>query len=757
MKLLLIDAAGPDRAELIACLGQAQLLAGDADLSLAPTPEHGLAMLRAGQHDVVLMNAPAGATPWQALASALHAAAPRSAILVLSALPPDDAVQGLAEGWIHDVVGRRGLSAATLRQAVRFALARQANAAPLAALRARERLRGVIDAVADALLIVDPRDGSCSDANLAFERVFEMPPRAVLGQGLACLQSSRRMHSTEQLLQFIRSQLGQAPAQWVFRRGVADEVWCEIRASAIDGARPNEVLLSVHDTSASVVATQANKRAFADSARAARTRRQFLANMSHEMRTPLNAILNFARLGLEHCPAAPVDRHLGQIGKAAKLMLALVNDVLDLAKIESGKMALDSSAFDLIQVVNDVADTARPGAAAARLALDVTVAPEVARYWVGDVVRLQQILLNLLSNAVKFTQHGGVALELRRSAGALGAAPGIEFSVADSGIGMSADQFARLFQPFEQGDGKASRRVGGTGLGLAISRKLVDAMHGHIDVQSRPDHGSRFTVTLPLPELVLPAGPVHAATLRVVGLDDSARVGCLLALGRQGIVAEVLSPWVAADADIVLLDRAGPHAEPGGLAAALQAIPSGSLVGLLGANAAPAGTELLARDRCFDLPGLSDAGYARLARALQNRGAGRGAGAATRVDGLRVLVAEDNPVNQLIVEEVLRQRGCTVTLANDGAQAVAAVLSGGADFDVILMDIQMPRMDGCEATRRLRQAGITLPIIALSAHAFDDDRDAALRAGMDAYLTKPLDVAALLVKLGSIRPSTSAA
>ena len=757
LSFLRVDAGAALPTEHGAALLAAGLLARADDLRVAATARAAIASLQERQHDVVLLNAASFGDAWPGLAAALRTSSPRSAIVLTSEPTPDAARRALADGVIQDVLDLRRLAAPALQRAIRFAVARQAALDPAwvgtAASGARQRLRGVIDAVADALLIVDPDNGHCSDANHAFERLFEMPVQSVLKQGLHCLQSSRRMHSTDQLLQFIRSQVGQSaplPSQWVFRCGADGEVWCEVRATAIDGGAANEVLLSVHDSSARVAAEQSNKQAFAHSARAARIRRQFLANMSHEMRTPLNAILSFAKLGIEHCPPPPFDRYLGQVRGSANLMLALVNDVLDLSKIESGKLELTCTAFDLIQVVNDLADTVRP-ADAAGLSLSVSVEPGLARYWVGDVLRIQQVLLNLLGNAVKFTRGGRIDLALRRWRDGHGAVCGLELSVSDTGAGMSTDELDRVFKPFEQGDASPSRPVGGTGLGLTISRNLVELMHGHIEVHSTPQVGSRFDVRLPLPELALPPGPTQAATLRFVGLNEAARVDCLLALGCHGWAGEVLSPWVSAAADAVLIGLATVRTQPGGLAGALAQVAPRSLVALLGATEADEVIGHAAPVQIVRVPASGTDRFAGLTEALRQRRLHLAESVLPTITGLRVLVAEDNPVNQLIVDEILKRCGCQVTVVDDGAQAVDLLLGGNAAFDMVLMDIQMPGMDGCDATRRLRRAGVTLPIIALTAHVFDEDREAALLAGMDAYVTKPLDIADLVAVIGSIR------
>ena len=757
MNILLVCGVAADRARLVECL-RAGDDAAASQLSVVDTLQAALQALRTREPAAIVVGTAAPCEEWRATVRELRAAAPRSALIVVAdaALPAD-----VLEPSIQDLLLRRHLSPSSLQRSLRYSIARQASVdardEARIALAAKARLRRVIDAVADVLLIVDPRDGQCSDANLAFERIFRLPMQSVLESGLACLESSRRIHSTAELLGFIRQQLetgSHEPAQWVFRRGADQEVWCTVQVSATERAGSHEALLSIHDASAGILAEQANKRAYAESARAARTRHQFLANMSHEMRTPLNAILNFSQIALGQVPPAPFDAHLAQIQTASRLMLALVNDVLDLAQIESGRYALAQSAFDLHKVVDDLGATVRPAAHDAGLELVLEADPALPRHWVGDRLRIQQVLLNLLGNAVKFTHQGRIAVVLGAWCDEAGTPQGIDIGITDTGIGMTAEQLKRLFRPFEQAGARASRRSGGTGLGLAITRHLVELMGGHIDVQSSLAGGSRFGVRLPLMPLPLPPGLAapQPVTLRYIGVDDATTVECLLALGRSGMVAEVLGAWVPAEADAVLIATGRVRSQPGGLAAALAKVATPrALVALLGATEAEAAAARHAGLQVVGLPDQPGERFELLAQRLLQQLATPHRAADQALAGLRVLLVEDNPVNQLIARQLLAARGCVVTLAGDGEQAIERVAAGAADFDLILMDVQMPGIDGNEAARRLRRGGVALPIIALSAHAFEEDRQAALAAGMDAYVTKPLDIEALADAMQRVR------
>ena len=272
-------------------------------------------------------------------------------------------------------------------------------------------------------------------------------------------------------------------------------------------------------------------------------------------------------------------------------------------------------------------------------------------------------------------------------------------------------------------------------------------MHGRIDVQSSIDRGSRFRVELPLMRLPLPldAAAPQAVTLRHIGVDDAGALECLLALGRAGMVADVLGPWLPSPADAVLVAGGALLAQPGGLAATLAKVATGrSLIGLIGATEADADAALASGLHVERLPDSPERRFetlaARLSQALAERSTAPLAPPRRGLDGLRVLLVEDKLVNQVIARELLHSRGCIVSLASAGEQAVDLLIVGHAGFDIVLMDVQMPGIDGNEATRRLRRAGIALPIVALSAHAFDEDRMSSLAAGMDGYVTKPLDI-----------------
>ena len=569
---------------------------------------------------------------------------------------------------------------------------------------------------------------------------------------------------------------------------------------------------------------------------ASRAKSEFLANMSHEIRTPLNGVTGMLELLARTSLDARQERYVRIAGASAKSLLSVINDILDVSKIEAGKLDLESVEFGLPELLGDVADMFAPQAAGKRLELVARIDPALPTRVTGDPERLRQILVNLLGNAVKFTESGTVSLGAR-SVGADGdGAPTIELAVQDTGIGIDPADSARLFEPFEQADGSTTRRFGGTGLGLSISRRLADLMDGRIEVESEPGRGTTFRVTLPLapartiaPDRGPGLGLEHAG-LRVLAVDDhvvnlellkellepeglvvgrvtnaeaaldeldrAAAEGAPYALvlldyhmpGTNGyeLARRVRERPEHADTRLVMLtsiDQALPAAEREALGIAgnvVKPLRPSRLFDTLGevldgapaaARVAPAaaGTDDLGLDDTLDTgpaatlagpPGAEPARAGAVARggdevpledlladALGGRVPARGARAdRASLEGRRALVVEDNAVNQLVTEELVELLGLSAATVDDGRAALERLED--ESFDVVLMDVQMPVMDGFEATRawRAREAELGLPpvpIVAVTANAVVGDRERCLEAGMDDYVTKPIDPEAL--------------
>ncbi|MCA6215032.1 PAS domain-containing protein [Ideonella sp. B7] len=373
-----------------------------------------------------------------------------------------------------------------------------------------------------------------------------------------------------------------------------------------------------------------------------RAKSRFLANMSHELRTPLAGVIGLSSLALEETREPRLLDRLSKIEQASQHLLSLINDILDLSKIEAERMVLAAEPLTLGSVLDSVSHLSAHRAQAKGLTLQVALAPDLAqRPLIGDALRLKQILLNLVDNAIKFTDQGSVRVSLQEATPVDPALLSLRGDVTDSGMGIAPEVCPRLFQPFEQADSSTTRRHGGTGLGLAISRQLVRMMGGDMGLESAPGHGTRVWFTLQLPLATRPTP--HPPQTRAPGAE-------LLALRQQ-------------------------HA------------------------------------------------------------------------GARVLLVEDDPVSAEVCAALLRQAGLVPSLALDGQDAIEQ--AAHTPVDLVLMDMQMPRMGGLEATRHLRAmaGGLRLPIIALTANAFEDDQQRCLAAGMDDYLTKPVDATRLYAVL----------
>lgn len=497
---------------------------------------------------------------------------------------------------------------------------------------------------------------------------------------------------------------------------------------------------------------------------AARAKNEFLGNMSHEIRTPLNAIMGLARV-LEEAPLGPRERgHIAHIRKASKSLLGMLTDLLDFARIESSELALERVPFRLDAVLDKIAALLAPDAWNKGLEPVFAVAPGVPEQLLGDPLRLEQVLSNLGANAVKFTDSGEVVIgvELLRQGEACVC---LRFFVRDTGIGVAREVRQHIFEPFSQGDGSTSRKYGGAGLGLSIARRLANLMGGELALDSTPGGGACFHFTLDL-GIAEPAVVAGGPRLRVLVADDNASAAAALAAQLAGFGWEA----VCAAGSLQALDllRAGPRFD---LALVDAAMPDLDSAALLAQPGLPPVILLAADPQAARLAagaaGLAPAILAKpLTRAaLRTALAGLDGGATPpasvpasvptvappalppRLAGLRVLVVEDNPVNQEVARQVLLHAGADVTLAADGRRALD-LLARDPAFDAVLMDLQMPVMNGLEATAAIRAMGLdTLPIVAMTANAMDQDRQRALDAGMDAHLPKPIDVDQLVATL----------
>ncbi|MBM5569998.1 MULTISPECIES: hybrid sensor histidine kinase/response regulator [Deefgea] len=484
---------------------------------------------------------------------------------------------------------------------------------------------------------------------------------------------------------------------------------------------------------------QSNSLAMArDAAEAASyAKSNFLATMSHEIRTPLNGILGFVQL-LGNTPLnAEQSEYVSNVRKSGDSLVLLVNDLLDFSKIEAGKLELIKAPFELAHLIEEAASVMASKAVEARLNLVLELAADLPAWYIGDALRLKQVLINLISNAIKFTEVGGVHIVADCDA------EHIRISVEDTGIGLDRGSSQHLFQRFYQAETGATRRYGGTGLGLAITKSLLELMQGEIEVRSELGKGSKFVVSLPRQHFTKPR------VLAQAGLDQQR----VLWSGPQDGVAKMVLPCLNAAGLHISTEWRAAEQQPDLIICEDQIsaeLAQRNLPILLLAWQQPEDLVLTAKQKFLCKVALSERQLLNAVASLLGVGAHlskppENVSAGTRYSG-KVLVAEDNLINQRVVAAFLTKLGCDVVLVTNGHAAVAA--ANEQAFDLVLMDWQMPEMDGLTATRILRSQAKTraLPIIALTANAFEHSENECLAAGMDGFLAKPLE----LVKLKGI-------
>ncbi len=639
-----------------------------------------------------------------------------------------------------------------------------------------------LEAAANAIVITS-RDGTIQWTNPAFTQLTGYEASEVIGA------NPRLLKSGVEPVEFYKDLWGTISSGKVWHGEVVNrrkdgthytEEMTIAPVRAADGAIDHFVAIKQDITMRKEVETELLESKEAAEA-ATRAKSEFLANMSHEIRTPMNGVVGMTELLLdtkltdEQCDFAETIR------ASADSLLAIINDILDFSKIEAGKLTMDTIEFDLCKAVEGAMETFAARADAKGIELANFLEPDVMGQLRGDPGRLQQILTNLLGNAVKFTEHGEVVVIVSKQSESLTDIM-LRFEVTDTGVGIEEEAQARIFQSFSQADGSTTRKYGGTGLGLAISKQLVSLMGGEIGVNSTPGYGATFWFTARFEKQigmgVLAAPGAHGLVgLRVLIVDDNAtnrkilrhqleawRITADSVAGGSEALKELRRAVPTGGYDLAILDMQMPEMDGIMLARAIKAdtaIAATRLVILtsLGQMLDAAGLKTAGVDACLVKPvkqsRLLDCMVSIVTGAAPRLPEGIGASVPELLRPARILLAEDNPVNQLVAIGQLKKLGYSADAVTNGLGVIAALRR--TPYDIILMDCQMPEMDGYETTRRIRstRTDSTRPyIIAMTAHAMHGDSEKCLAAGMNAYISKPVQLTALAATLARACPAT---
>ena len=644
-------------------------------------------------------------------------------------------------------------------------------------------LNSLIENAPVAIVAIDSND-AVEMCNPAFEKLFLYKQAEITGHPLSQLLSSAEL---QEEVETNRLRAAQGDTTHIFtKRKRSDGTLVDVEGSCVplmmDGKVSGSVIL-YHDVTEQKRAQEALVRARDAAEQANRAKSEFLANMSHEIRTPMNGIIGMTELVLDTELDGEQREHLNLAKASAESLLSLINDILDYSKIEAGQMDIDAVAFSLTDCIGDTMKALSIRGHQKGLELAFEIQPDVPEEVISDPGRLRQIINNLVGNAIKFTDKGEVVLRVKAE-GQEGDHVRLHFAVSDTGIGIARDKQATIFEPFKQADGSMTRKYGGTGLGLTISSRLVTLMGGKIWVESDLGHGSRFHFTVrvkPQPRAAKIAALRDASVLHgvpVLIVDDNGT--------NRRILFKLLSSWGMKPAEaengtramaallhaksngkrfpLILLDAQMPEMDGFTLAEYIKRHPDfGSSTVMMLSSAGQSGDAV----RCRDLGitayltkpvrqgELVDAILTAVGTAPQRHTTAMPVGRRIPRESpcsLRILLAEDNAVNQLLVVRLLEKWGHCVTVAANGKIALDALDEGS--FDVVLMDVQMPVMNGWEATLAIREkerkTGRHIPIIAMTAHAMKGDDEKCLAVGMDDYLAKPIRTAELIALLDQI-------
>jgi PAS domain S-box-containing protein len=628
--------------------------------------------------------------------------------------------------------------------------ARNEESAELALGHSEQLKSAIMAASLDAILTLT-REGEIVDLNVAAERLYRVQRDGAIGLEITSLIPARDRHVWEELLEALRqdpTHLQGSRIEGVARRGDGTEFPFEASITSLEAGQHQFFVTFIHD----ITERRASERRLADARdaalRASVVKSEFLATMSHEIRTPMNGVIGSLDLMLDS-RMAPELAELAQIARtAATDLLAIIDDILDLSKIEADKVERRQSNFDVVEIVEGVADIIAVTARQKGVELATYVDPELPAEVRGDARLLRQVLLNLVGNAIKFTEQGEVVIRAERQPSAATQAL-VRFTVRDTGAGIPPEAIATVFDPFTQVDSSSPREQSGSGLGLAISSRLVRLMGGKLAVDTEIGRGSTFSFTLPfaVPEEVTVAEPAATPYLRAWGMVATRVSAAEGALERFGATAS------GEAFDVAILAAAPNGGDAKELAHELRARAGEQ--GLFVIALTDAGERIAERNGNgggFDATVGKPIKQSRLYDALAGIQAERSPVEAEEdvesgsLVGLQVLIAEDNPVNQQVLLRQAQRLGLVAEAVDNGQAALDALAA--RSYDVLLMDCQMPIMDGYAATRRIREleaasGGRRLPIVAVTANAMREDFDRCRESGMDDFVAKPVTLAAL--------------
>lgn len=729
------------------------------DVVCATSLQEGLAQLRSRPIDLILCDLTLSDAQGLKVVQTLGERWPNVPLIVLTGLDDPRFSRALIELGAQDYLLKQHLSAYWLGRSIEHALERHRLSSHLHSTE--EQLRAILNSTTEAIMGIDPH-GRVAYANAACGRLLEQAVGALLGRpadsvlaraevGALC-KSWIETHATDTGDDTPAMARPNLQGECALHRANGDDIALEYSLTAMRRDHvPSGAVLVLRDISERRRSERASIQALQQAEQLARVRSEFVANMSHEIRTPLNGIIGLTDVLLLQQRLDPDSgKLLRHIQESGHLLLAVVNQILDFSSIESGKLELAHEPFALAQVIDQAVAANMPAALAKGLHVSIEEAPDLPARLEGDGPRLTQVLVNLINNAIKFTPHGSIGLSASVDT-RHGAMPSLVLRVTDSGVGLSEQQIEHLFEAFVQADSSTTRRFGGTGLGLTICQRIIAMMGGSIRAANRPAGGAVFEIVLPLGSDFQPQAPTATCPVKLVGLPapeaqafaDELRAwhaevraidsfGHLSRWDLTGSEAEIIVLPAEALSDVVT--RHHVHAAlDAGRCVAVVTTP-----GQPWATAAEYAGQIIQLDRPLRARQLFE-------RCLPVAAAGQKPRPAGRLAGVHILAAEDNRMNQMVLQQLLEHEGCAVTLAINGAHALSTLQDRGCgDFDIVLADIQMPGMDGYELSRRIASIDPTLPVLALTASTLPEDRYRSFEAGMREHIVKPVDLDTLV-------------